>query len=38
MDKTCPICGNPLITDISTGEKYCQNCDYESGHPTNVVK
>lgn len=38
MDKTCPICNNPLITDPSTGERYCQHCDYESGHPTNVVK
>ena len=38
MDKTCPVCGNPLITDPSTGERYCQHCDYESGHPTSVVK
>ena len=38
MDKTCPVCGNPLITDPSTGERYCQCCDYESGHPTNIVK
>ena len=38
MDKTCPVCGNLLITDPSTGERYCKHCDYESGHPTNVVK
>ena len=38
MDKTCPVCGKPLTIDISTGEKYCQSCDYESGHPTSIAK
>lgn len=38
MDKTCPVCGKPLVTDPSTGERYCKHCDHESGHPTSIVK
>lgn len=29
LDTKCPVCGEPLYTDTSTGEVCCLNCDYE---------